>query len=239
MYADDLVLLSSLVTELQEMVNICCEELRSIDLKLNESKSVCIRVGKRFNVACPPITTATGVIAWSTSATYLGVDIVSAKAFTCCISRIKSKFYASFNAIYGKLGKVNNAIVTLNLIAAMALPVILYASEALPLTKAIVKTREHPWSRVFMKIFGTFSEHIVRECQLYTGFKSVEHLSMLRKVKFMRSLKACPCWLMRSLYDVTAHSELQPIALIYGVDVAMLVNSSINTIETLFSAYSG
>ena len=50
---------------------------------------------------------------------------------------------------------------TLNLIAAMALPVILYASEALPLTKAIVKTREHPWSRVFMKIFGTFSEHIV------------------------------------------------------------------------------
>ena len=131
MYADDLVLLSSSVTELQDMVNICCEELRTIDLKLNESKSVCIRVGKRFNVACPPITTPTGVIAWSTAATYLGVDIVSAKAFTCCISRSKSKFYASFNAIYGKLGKVNNAIVTLNLIAAMALPVILYASEAL------------------------------------------------------------------------------------------------------------
>ena len=56
----------------------------------------------------------------------------------------------------------------------------------------------------------------------------------------MRSLKACPCWLTQDLlYDATALSELQPIALKYGVDVAMLVNSSINTIETLFSAHSG
>ena len=86
-----------------------------------------------------------------------------------------------------------------------------------------------------MKIFGTFSEHIVRECQLYTGFKSVEYMSMLRKVKFMRSLKDCPCLLMRSLYDVTAQSELQPIALKHGVDVAMLVNSSITTIEALLN----
>ena len=60
---------------------------------------------------------------------------------------------------------------------------------------------------------------------------------MLRKFKFMRSLKACPCWLMRSLYDVTAQSELQPIALKHGVDVAMLVNSSINTIEALLNPY--
>ena len=56
---------------------------------------------------------------------------------------------------------------------------------------------------------------------------------MLPKVKFMRSLKTCPCWLMRSLYDATALSELQPIALKCGVDVAMLVNSSVNTIEAL------
>ena len=84
-----------------------------------------------------------------------------------------------------------------------------------------------------MKIFGTFSEHIVRECQLYTGFKSVEHMSMLCKIKFMRSLKTCRCWLMRSLYYATALSELQPIALICGVDVTMIVNSSVNTIEAL------
>ena len=49
----------------------------------------------------------------------------------------------------------------------------------------------------------------------------------------MRSLKVCPCWLMRSLYDATALSELQLIALKYEIDVAMLVNSSVNTIEII------
>ena len=38
MYADDLVLLASSVSELQDMINICCNELMLIDLKLNEKK---------------------------------------------------------------------------------------------------------------------------------------------------------------------------------------------------------
>ena len=38
-YADDLVLLASSVCELQDMINICCNELVNIDLKLNEKRS--------------------------------------------------------------------------------------------------------------------------------------------------------------------------------------------------------
>ena len=39
MFADDLVLLAPSIVELQCMINICCNELRSIDLVLNEKKS--------------------------------------------------------------------------------------------------------------------------------------------------------------------------------------------------------
>ena len=39
LYADDLVLIASSITEIQEMISICCTEFKNIDLKLNEAKS--------------------------------------------------------------------------------------------------------------------------------------------------------------------------------------------------------
>ena len=47
MYADDLILLAPSIYELQAMVDICGDEIESLDLKLNVSKSRCIRVGKQ------------------------------------------------------------------------------------------------------------------------------------------------------------------------------------------------
>ncbi len=85
-------------------------------------------------------------------------------------------FYSSFNAIYSKLGKINNPIVTLNLVSSIALSCLLFAVEALPLTKAVIRVLEHPWSRVFMKLFWTFDNEVVKLCQFYTGFTTVDHL---------------------------------------------------------------
>ena len=39
-YADDMVLLAPSRNELQEMINLCTEELKILDLKLNISKTV-------------------------------------------------------------------------------------------------------------------------------------------------------------------------------------------------------
>ena len=35
MYADDIILLTPSINELQKMIQICCEELALLDLKLN------------------------------------------------------------------------------------------------------------------------------------------------------------------------------------------------------------
>ena len=127
---------------------------------------------------------------------------MAAAKFNCCFDKPKSSFYSSFNAIYSKLGKINNAIVTLNLISSIALPCLLFAVEALPLTKAIVRVLEHPWSRVFMKLFWTFDNEVIRQCQFYTGFSTVEHLARERKVKFGILLQNCPCLLIRTLNEI-------------------------------------
>ena len=72
---------------------------------------------------------------------------------------------------------------TLNLISTIALPCLLNAVEALPLTKTVLRSIEHPWSRVFMKIFQTFDAAIITDCQLYTGYTTVENLALGRKKK--------------------------------------------------------
>ena len=201
MYADDLILLAPSVTELQLMIDICCSELVDIDLVLNESKSCCIRIGNRFFQTCAPLRTSKATIPWSQSVTYLGVNVVAAGKFSCCFDKPKSKFYSSFNAIYSKLGKINNPIVTLNLVSSVALPCLMFAVEALLLTKAVLRIIEHPWSKVFMKLFSTFDSKIVKECQYYTGYASVEDMARLRKVKFMRTLPMSPCLIVRTLSD--------------------------------------
>jgi hypothetical protein len=45
MYADDLILISPSILELQRMVDLCCKEFAEIDLKLNNAKSTCMRIG--------------------------------------------------------------------------------------------------------------------------------------------------------------------------------------------------
>jgi hypothetical protein len=184
------------------MIAVCCTEFNDIDLVLNESKSRCIRIGKRCHEQCVPLRTTKGIIPWSNSVTYLGVHILAAAKFTCCFDKPKSSFYSSFNAIYSKLGKINNPIVTLNLVASIALPCLLFAVEALPkLTKAVTRVLEHPWSRVFMKLFWTFDNEVVKQCQFYTGFSTVEHLAKERKNRFVNFLQFSPSILMRTLNE--------------------------------------
>jgi hypothetical protein len=238
MYCDDLILLSPSVEELQTMVNICCMELSNIDLRLNVAKSKCIRIGRRWHIESVAIETAYGSIHWSTEVRYLGVNIIAGSKFQCNIDDAKRNFYASFNAIYSKLGKINNPIVTLKLISTIALPCLLFAQEALPMTKSYTKALEHPWSRAFMKIFCTFNELIVRQCQYYTGHLPIEHLVQLRKFNFFDSFKGNSNWLLASLFDLLVFEELGMIFQKYGIPNIVDVSYDVmkKLIDNKFSA---
>ena len=43
MYADDLVLVSASISDLQSMIDVCINELNNLDMKINANKSSCIR----------------------------------------------------------------------------------------------------------------------------------------------------------------------------------------------------
>ena len=132
MYADDLILLSPSICELQLMVDKCCDEVNDLDLRLNTSKSVCIRIGPRSFNEYVPVFINKLPVHWCNEIIYLGVTIVAGSKYRCSLERMKSKFYGSFNAIYSQLGKLNSPIVTLNLVSSIALPCLLYTSESMP-----------------------------------------------------------------------------------------------------------
>lgn len=59
------------------------------------------------------------------------------------------------------------------------------AIEAIQLNRTFPRTREHPWSRVFMKLFNTIDANTVLYGQYYANFMPIEYLARLRKLHFV------------------------------------------------------
>ena len=79
MYADDLILLSISVTDLQNLFNVCSEIFIELDLPINVSKCHCMRIGPRFDVSCTPLKIQDNEVNWVDNINYLGVTITRAK----------------------------------------------------------------------------------------------------------------------------------------------------------------
>jgi len=54
------VLLAYTVSGLQQLLYVCEKELEQLDMKINVSKSMCIRFGPRFNADCAELTSLYG-----------------------------------------------------------------------------------------------------------------------------------------------------------------------------------
>ena len=114
MYADDLILMSPSVTILQKLFQIVEEELMSLEMSINPSKSSCIRFGPRYDAICADIMAHDGsIIPWVKSCKYLGIVMLSSRLFKCVFDNAKKSFYKSFNAIFGKIGRFASADVVI------------------------------------------------------------------------------------------------------------------------------
>jgi hypothetical protein len=203
MYADDLCLISPSVYGLQALLNECCDELIDLDLCINFSKSVALRIGKRHNGSCCNLSASGSTIKWVTEAKYLGIYIRSGQKFACNFDKQKAKFYRAANCIFAKLGNLNNIPVTLHLVHSIALPTLTYALEAIPLTKTQVLSLEHPWSRMVMKVFKTFDQKIVEQCQYLSDLLPMRHIYTLRRMGFLSNIETSDNSLLRHIYEIT------------------------------------
>jgi hypothetical protein len=203
MYADDLCLISPSVHGLQALLNDCCDELIDLDLCINFSKSVALRIGKGHNKSCCNLAANGSTIQWVTEAKYLGIYIRSGVKFTCNFDKQKAKFYRAANCIFAKLGNLNNIPVTLHLVHSIALPTLTYALEAISLTKTQILSLEHPWSRMVMKVFKTFDQKIVQQCQYFSDLLPIHHICTLRRMCFLLNIETSQNSLLRHIHEIT------------------------------------
>ena len=89
-YADDIILLSASLINLQKMLNICCVQGSTLDIQFNVDKSFLFAVGKSCSEILPALTISdVGLpVAWTDSLKYLGVKFVSDKRLNVDISPV-------------------------------------------------------------------------------------------------------------------------------------------------------
>src|SRR6266496_3249616 len=188
MFADDLVMLSISVDHLQTMLNICVDELKWLDMKLNVMKSACLRVGSRFQVPATPLLVGGIALPWVTEIKYLGVTLVGARSFVCDFHPAKTKFFRSLNSILGKIGNNSAIPLILKIVSTNCNPSLLYGLEACPVTKRQMKSLSYPFNSVYMKLFKTFNANIIKQVQYYSGYLPLSFVIDLHKLMFYYDL---------------------------------------------------
>jgi len=108
---------------------------------INVRKSVCIRIGPRCHFSCSPILLSDGSeLQWVDSVRYLGVCVTRSTHVSCPFDNAKKFFYRSFNAIFGKIGRIAPKNVVMQLIKSKCVPVLLYAVDACPTNRTLERS---------------------------------------------------------------------------------------------------
>ena len=75
---------------------------------------------------------------------YLGVFLVSARTFKFSWDNSKAKFYRSFNAVFGRLGRNASCELFVHLLSLKCMRVLLYALKACIVNNSDIKNLQHP-----------------------------------------------------------------------------------------------
>jgi len=190
-YADDIMLLSHTANAMRCMLAICDQFAAEFDLKFNNTKSVAMRIGKRYSVQCAPFSLSGGELKCVNELKYLGVYLVAAKCFKTSLNHLKVKFYRVFNCIYSRSKAANSEMVTVQLLKAFCLPVLLYASESILLSNSQLHDLNNCLNRSVYKIFGVAGAEAVKDVRHFIALDDVAELVEKRTVTFVDRLIDC------------------------------------------------
>ena len=217
LYADDIILLAPSIGGLQQLMQLCEAAVEEIDMKINVSKTVCIRFGNRCNAECVSIKLNNGdQLQWVDSCRYLGIYFAKGRTLSCLFSNAKKNFYKSFNSVYSKIGRFASEEVVLNLLNVKCMSSLLYGTEACPMFSRHKHSFDFVVTRVFMKILCTRSATVVEECQRYFCFLPSRYRIDIRTARFLDRFGKTANIICRSFY-VEARKQLRDILLKYGV----------------------
>jgi exonuclease III len=198
LYADDILLVSSSLCELQILLHACERELKWLDMAINVNKSCCIRIGPRFGVKCIAISTINGdTLPWVTELRYLGIYLIHSRVFCCSHDQAKRAYHRSLNAIFGKVGRIASEEVVLQLVSSKCLPILMYGTEACGLKKSDIRSLDFTVNRFLMKLFKTGNISVIQDCTFFFNFMLPSTLLVNRTKIFLRKYNNCENFLCK------------------------------------------
>jgi len=188
LYADDIILLSSSVTGLQEMLDRCYDIACSASLQFNIHKCHCIDVGKTYKAKISPMLLGGHIIEWCEHIKYLGIHFVSGKHIKFDINPVKRSFYAACNSVFSH-GHDVDELALLTSQEAHSLSVLLYASPALTFQCKEISELSACWNSVIRRIFEYQRSESVEAVIHGLGRVNVKLFQLLlHRVKFYKRL---------------------------------------------------
>ena len=157
-YADDVVLISAGVCELQKLVDLCIIEFTSIDMLVNAKKCHVIRFGCRYLSPCIQVSVQNNLVDYAEKVKYLGVMLRAYKSFSVDIHFMKTKFYRAFNSIFHRAGKLKDELITVQLMNSFCKPYLLYATECMGLSSTHMHSLRHTWQSAVSHVFNITGE---------------------------------------------------------------------------------
>ncbi len=110
---------------------------------------------------------------------------MAAKNFKISLANNKMSYYRSANAIFSKVGRSASEEVVVRLIFTKCVPILIYALDACPVSRAHQRTLDFITTRTFMRIFKTGSVDVVAECQRGLNCGSFTGCVFDRKRRFL------------------------------------------------------
>ena len=188
MYADDLILLSISVYDLQRLINLCSDTFTELDLHINIMKSHTMRIGPRFKAPCANIIVNNQPLPWVTKIKFLGITIISNNLFTCDWHESRSNFYRASNKIFSNLGANPPIDVTIKLIKTKCLPILMYGMSAVAISAKELSKLTFAYNSILWKLFGIKSKDEFRFVQHYCNYLDLSHLLNYHRFCFLNKL---------------------------------------------------
>ena len=100
----------------------------------------------------------------------------------------RSKFYRSFNALYGRIAKANEYLIV-SLVRSFCIPVVMHSLDSVNLNATSLNILDRLIVNVFSEIFKTFDKNILYNCMLYMDCWPLTYEYYNRRAKFLNELK--------------------------------------------------
>ena len=184
LYADDVCLLAPSRSALQQLLDLCNEYAENLCIKYNERKSKLMYFGRDYKTFhSSPIFLNGVALEFVPEWKYLGIVMVSGKAFTCSAKKARVAFFRSANSILRAI-RGPSEIVQMKLLYSVCVPNITYACEVTDFHYKEKESLSVALNDAIRRIFSYNRWESIRVLRASLGYLSVTEIFAKRRKSF-------------------------------------------------------